>query len=159
MKFLILAILVAGAYASMDANEAKLVRDSWNQVKKNEVDILYTIFKDNPDIQAKFGIFAGKDLNSLKGTAAFAQHATRIVSLLNAFTLLLGDEGNMGAIEVMFSDMGHTHAGRGVSKAQFGEFKASLVQYMKAHVTWGDNVAHAWDDAFDIMYGYVFKQL
>ena len=159
MKFLILAVLVAGAYASMDANEAKLVRNSWNQVKKNEVDILYTIFKDNSDIQAKFPQFAGKNLDSIKGTSDFALHASRIVSLVSQYTTLLGDDGNMGAITALFNEMGDNHKARGVSLGQFGEFKNSLMNYMKAHTTWGDNYAAAWNDAFDIMFGVVGKRL
>lgn len=159
MKFLILAVLVAGAYASVSSGEADLVRSTWSQVKNDEAGILYAIFKENPDIQAKFPAFVGKDLDSLKGTSEFTLHASRIVSLLNQFTSLLGNDANSAAIETIFNEMGSRHANRGVSKAQFGEFRNSLVNYLKGRVSWGDNVAAAWNDAFDYMYGIVFSRL
>lgn len=159
MKFLILAVLVAGAYAAMDAGEANLVKSSWNQVKKFEVDILYAIFKDNADIQGKFSQFSGKDLESVKGTTEFATHATRIVSLLTNYVTLLGNDKNMPAIKTLFTEMGHNHKARGVSQAQFGEFKATFMKLMKTKASMDANTETAWNDAFDIMYGVVFAQL
>jgi Globin len=79
MKIFILLVLVASAYANISSEYAGYVRQSWDQVKKSEVEILYYVFKHNPDIQAKFPMFAGKELDSLKNTAPFALHATRIV--------------------------------------------------------------------------------
>jgi Globin len=84
MKFLIVAICVIYALAdphwvTVEPNEVEFVKSTWNEVKKNEVEILYYIFKAYPDIQAKFPAFVGKDLEELKGTTPFALHATRIV--------------------------------------------------------------------------------
>ena len=159
MKFLILAVLVAGAYASVSSDEAGLVKSTWAQVKNNEADILYAVFKAYPDIQARFPAFVGKDLDSIKGSAAFTMHASRIVALLNQYVGLLGNDAYLPAITTIFSEMGSNHANRGVSKAQFGEFKTALIGYMKGHVSWGANVEHAWNDAFDQMYGFVFAKL
>lgn len=79
MKFLILAaVLVAGAYA-LTADEANLVKGSWDKVKTQEDGILYAIFKDNPEIQAKFVMFAGKNLEEIKGQDDFKKHADKIV--------------------------------------------------------------------------------
>lgn len=162
MKFLILALCVVGAMASyeqMDDSEVALVRSTWNKIKKNEVDILYSIFHDNADIQAKFTQFAGKDLDSIKGTIEFATHATRIVSFLSDYIVLLGSYDNYFGIKTIVEQMGHTHKGRGVSQAQFNEFKSSMIKYMKAHVDYNGDVEHAWTDAFNNLYFIIFSQL
>ena len=76
MKFLVLALCIAAAVAApLSADQASLVRGSWAQVKHNEVDILYFIFKAHPDIMAKFPQFAGKDLDTIKTSGQFATHA------------------------------------------------------------------------------------
>nr|prf hemoglobin [Kiefferulus sp.] len=100
MKFFaILALCVVGAIADpLSADQAALVKSSWKQVSHNEADILYAVFKAYPDIQAKFPQFAGKDLESVKDTAAFATHATRIVSFLSEVIALSGEASNLGAI-------------------------------------------------------------
>lgn len=80
MKFLILAaVLIAGASATLTGDEANLVKTSWGQVKDKEDDILYAIFKENPDIQAKFPKFVGKTLDEIKGSDDFSKHADKIV--------------------------------------------------------------------------------
>ena len=138
MKFLILALCVAAVVADphwvmMDATEVENVQKTWNQVKMNEMDILYNIFKDNPDIMNKFPQFAGKDLESLKGTSLFGIHATRIVSFFSTYILLLGKESSQPCIKTILNDMAQTHKTRGITKDQFNEFKTSMFKYMKAH--------------------------
>lgn len=164
MKFLILAVCVIAAvadlhYVMLDADEVALVKDSWRKVNHNEVDILYTIFKDYPDIQAKFPAFAGKDLDSIKDSAKFAVHAGRIVRFFTEYIDLLGYESTQPAIKTLLNEMGRNHADRGITKAQFNAFRSSVFKYMKAHVSWGDNVEHAWNDAFDKMYYVIFSNL
>lgn len=81
MKLFILTLCIVAASCDLiplNDEQANLVRSSWNQVKHNEVDILAAIFKANPDIQARFPQFAGKDLDSIKGTGPFATHAGTI---------------------------------------------------------------------------------
>ncbi|KAG5667629.1 hypothetical protein PVAND_015603 [Polypedilum vanderplanki] len=164
MKFLILALCVVAASADphwfmMPADEVALVQNTWNQVKTNEVDILYAIFKAYPDIQARFPMFAGKDLDSIKGTSGFALHASRIVSFFSQYISLLGSEGTQPAIKTMLNQMGQNHKNRGVPKQQFNEFETAVMSYMKAHVSFGPNVEKAWGDAFDKMYAVIFSNL
>jgi hypothetical protein len=162
MKFLVLALCAAVAFAGpiwMDTSEVALIRGSWNKVKANEVEILYLIFKQNPDIQAKFPAFVGKDLEALKATAPFAQHANKIISLLNKYIDLLGDDANDAAIKSMLNEMGEKHAVRGVSRAQFSAFKGTVVGYLKTQVKWNDSLASAWNTAFEKMYAIVFSHL
>ena len=78
MKFFVLFLCIAAASCDLVPlvdDQATLIRSSWEQVKHNEVDILYAIFKANPDIQARFPQFAGKDLDSIKTSGQFATHA------------------------------------------------------------------------------------
>jgi len=151
MKFFaVLALCVVGAIASpLTADEASLVQSSWKQVSHNEVDILAAVFAAYPDIQAKFPQFAGKDLASVKDTAAFATHATRIVSFLSEVIALSGNPANAASVQSLVSKLGDDHKARGVSAAQFGEFRTALVAYLQAHVSWGENVAAAWNKALD----------
>nr|AAC46980.1 Kc HbVIIB-e [Kiefferulus sp. 'cornishi'] len=161
MKFFaVLALCIVGAIADpLSADEANLVKSSWDHVKHNEADILYAVFKAYPDIQAKFPQFAGKDLESVKDTAAFATHATRIVSFFSEVIALSGEAANLSAVYNLVSKLGADHKARGVTAAQFGEFRTALVAYLQAHVSWGDNVAAAWNHALDNTYAVVLKAL
>jgi len=161
MKFFaVLVFCVVGAIAGpLSADEAALVKSSWDKVKHNEVDILYAVFKAYPDIQAKFPQFVGKDLDAVKETAAFATHATRIVSFLSEVVSLSGAENNLAAVHTLVTKLGKDHKARGVTKSQFTNFRTALVSYLQANVAWGDNVAAAWNHALDNTMAIAFKQL
>lgn len=139
MKFLVLALCVVAAVADphwvdLDATEVGNVKRTWDQVKMNEVDILYFVFKEYPDIMAKFPQFTGKNLESMKGEQEFAIHATRIVSFFSNYILLLGKDTSQPCIKTILNDMAQTHMKRGVTKDQFNEFKTAMFKYMSAHV-------------------------
>jgi hemoglobin-like flavoprotein len=164
MKFLVLALCVVAAAADphwllLDAGEVAAVKSTWDQVKNSEVDILYAVFKAYPDIQARFPAFTGKDLESIKGSSAFALHATRIVSFFSQYISLLGSDATQPAIKTILNSLGQSHRNRGIPKAQFNEFRTALTAYLKAHSTFNDAAAHAWDDAFDKLYYVVFSAL
>jgi hemoglobin-like flavoprotein len=164
MKFLILALCVVMAAAdphwvTLDQTEVASVRETWDHIKHDEIEILYAVFKAHPDIQARFPKFAGKDLETIKGTSDFAVHATRIVSFFSEFITLLGHESTQPAIKTILNELGQTHRNRGISKAQFEEFHSSLMDYLKGHNKWNKDIEHAWDDAFDKMYFVIFSAL
>nr|BAO18432.1 globin [Polypedilum nubifer] len=162
MKFLILALCITAAvadYHPLTSSEVATIKSTWDAVKTHEVDILYAIFKEHPDIQAKFSQFAGKDLDSLKGSTDFAIHATRIVSFISNYVLLVGDEHNVPGIKTVVNKMGQNHKARGVTKDQFNEFKNTFMNYMKGHVDFNGDVEHAWTDAFDNLYFIIFSNL
>jgi hemoglobin-like flavoprotein len=153
MKFFaVLALCIVGAIASpLTADQAALVKGSWSQVKHNEVDILYAVFKAYPDIQAKFPQFVGKNVDEIKDTAAFATHATRIVSFLSEVISLSGNDSNLAAINSLVSKLGSDHKARGVTPAQFTEFRTALTAYLQQNVSWGDNVAAAWNQVEEML--------
>jgi hemoglobin-like flavoprotein len=159
MKFFaVLALCIVGAIAHpLSVDEAALVKTSWSQVKHNEVDILYAVFKAYPDIQNKFPQFSGKDLDDIRNTAAFATHSTRIISFLSELIALSGSESNLSAIYGLVSKMGADHKARGVTQGQFNEFRTALVSYLKEHSTWSDATAAAWTHALDNVYTAVFQ--
>nr|BAO18448.1 globin [Polypedilum nubifer] len=164
MKFLVLALCVVAAAADphwlmMPDNEVQAVKSTWAAVNHDEVEILYAVFKAHPDIQARFPKFAGKDLDSIKGSADFAIHASRIVSFFNEFIALLGHENTQPAIKTILNQLGQTHRNRGITKQQFEEFHDSLTVYLKGHTNWNAAASQAWDDAFDKMYFVVFSAL
>ncbi|XP_070504409.1 globin CTT-VIIA-like [Chironomus tepperi] len=150
--FVVLALCFAAASAAVQPltpDQAVLVKSSWAQVKHSEVDILAAIFAANPDIQARFPQFVGKDVADLKDTAAFATHAGRIVGFFSEIIGLIGNVENRPAVETLVGQLSASHKTRGIPTAQFGEFRASLVAYLQANVSWGDNVAAAWNQALD----------
>jgi hemoglobin-like flavoprotein len=160
MKYLILALCVAGAFAApLNSQEASYVQSTWNQVKKNEIDILYYIFQQYPDIKARFPAFVGKDMDALKSSGPFALHATRIVSLISNIVELMGNEANQPAIKTILIEMANNHKARGIPRQQFNEFRTALFAYMRANVSWGDNVEAAWDKAADNMFNAIFAIL
>ena len=158
MKFFaVLALCIVGAIAApLSADQAASVRASWAKVKNNEVDILYFIFKAHPDIMAKFPQFAGKNIDSLKDTASFATHAGRIVGFVSEIVALMGSEANAPAMKTLVTEMANNHKARGIPKAQFNEFRASLVEYLQAHVTWNDNLGAAWNQGLDNVFNMIF---
>lgn len=161
MKFLaVLALCIAAASAAvLTSEQATLVQSSWEQVKFNEVDILYAIFKAYPDIQAKFPQFAGKDLDSLKDTAPFATHAGRIIGYMSQVIALAGNDANMPAINKLAENLAKTHKPRAVTKQQFMEFRTALTSYLKAHINYEGPVEQAWtiafDNTFEKLYSYM----
>ncbi|KAG5666748.1 hypothetical protein PVAND_014760 [Polypedilum vanderplanki] len=160
MKFLIvLACIAAASAAPLDADQAALVRGAWDKVKHSEVEILAAVFTAYPDIQAKFPKFAGKDLASVKGSADFALHATRIVSFISEVLALAGNSATAPAIETLVTELANNHKNRGVTKDQFTEFRTALTKYVSSNASWGDNVAAAWNQAFDNVYAIIFAKL
>jgi hypothetical protein len=162
MKFLILALCIAAAVAAptpLTTDEASLVRDTWAQVKNQEIEILYAVFKAHPDIQARFPAFVGKDLDSIKDSGKFALHATRIVSFISEIIGLIGVEGNRPAINTILAEFASNNKRRGIPKDQMVEFRGSLTDFVKAHATWGDNVEHAWEHALNNVFEIVFANI
>ncbi|KAG5666742.1 hypothetical protein PVAND_014754 [Polypedilum vanderplanki] len=160
MKFLIvLALIGAAAATPLTADQAALVKGAWDKVKTSEVEILAAVFSAYPDIQAKFPAFAGKDLASVKGSAAFALHATRIVSFISEVISLSGNPATAPAITTLVTELANNHKNRGVTQAQFNEFRTALTNYVSSNASWGDNVAAAFNQAFDNVYEIIFANL
>jgi hypothetical protein len=136
-----------------------LVKSTWNTVKYSESDILYNVFKSYPDIQAKFPQFAGKDLDSIKDSAPFATHATRIISFLSEVIALAGSDANIPAIQNLAKELATSHKPRAVSKAQFSEFRTALVSYLKAHINFDGPTEAAWTLALDTTYKMLFDAM
>lgn len=161
MKFLaVLALCIAAASATvLSTEQSTLVKSTWDSVKHNEVDILYTIFKAYPDIMAKFPQFAGKDLDSIKGSAPFATHAGRIVGFVSEVIALAGSDSNVPAIKTLAKELASTHKPRGVTKDQFNEFRTGLVSYLKAHVNYDSTAETAWTLALDTTFTMLFNEM
>nr|BAO18439.1 globin [Polypedilum nubifer] len=137
-------VAAATASAVLNADEARLVQTAWAAVKNSEVDILYAVFKANPDIQARFPKFVGKDLDSVKGSADFALHAARIVSFFTDFINLVGNDANTPALDTLLRQLASDHKNRGVTTEQISRFTDTLTGFVSSHAPWGDNVAAAW---------------
>jgi len=162
MKLFILTLCIVAASCDLVPlvdDEETLIRSSWAQVKHNEVDILAAVFKANPDIQARFPQFAGKDLESLKQTASFATHAGRIVGFFSEISALSTDESSVSAAKTIINELGANHRARGISKDQFNKFRATLITYLSEHVSWGENVSKAWEKGFNNVYFVLFSAL
>ena len=152
MKFLVLALCFVAASA-LTADQISTVQSSFAGVKGNSVDILYTVFKTDPSIQAKFSQFAGKDLDSIKGTADFAAHAGKIVGF---FSKIIGDLPNIeGDVDTLVA----SHKPRGATHEQFNNFRAGFVSYMKAHTDFNANVEAAWGATLDAFFGSLFSKM
>ncbi|XP_070493883.1 LOW QUALITY PROTEIN: globin CTT-E/E'-like [Chironomus tepperi] len=151
MKFIILALCVAAASA-LSPDQISLVQSSYAKVKGHSVDILYATFKADPSIQDKFPQFVGKDLEAIKGSAEFAAHAGRIVGF---FSGVIDDLPNIGPhVDALVA----THKPRGVTHAQFNNFRAAFTTYLKGHVDSAELEA-AWGATLDAFYGAVFAKM
>lgn len=143
MKFIIiLAVFLAGTYAHCDYG--RLIKAAWDQVKHSEVDILYNVFKEYPEIQAYFPKFVGKDLEKVKGTAPFALHATRIISFMSEIINLMEDHAAEPAIKGLIIESANKHKNRGISKELFDKFDAAILKYLKTHATFDEQTENAW---------------
>lgn len=158
MKFFaILGLFIIGAYAHCD--KAPFIKASWDQVKHNEVDILYSIFKEYPEIQARFPRFVGKDLEELKGTAIFALHATRIMSFMSEVINLVGNPVTMPAIETLITEMANNHKNRGVTRELFDKFHFGFMKYLKAHTNFDEQTQNAWKVVSDEHHAIIYAIL
>nr|P29244.1 RecName: Full=Globin CTT-W; AltName: Full=HBW; Flags: Precursor [Chironomus piger]CAA39719.1 Ctp HbW [Chironomus thummi] len=158
MKFLvILTLCIAGAIAHCD--KAPFIKASWNQVKHNEVDILYTVFKAYPEIQDRFPQFAGKDLEAIKETAEFAVHSTRIVSFMSEIVSLVGNPAVQSSIDLLLVKMANDHKARGVTKELFEKFNIAFMGYLKSHTTWDEKTENAWKVVGDEHHAIVYSIL
>jgi hemoglobin-like flavoprotein len=151
MKFFaVLALCIVGACAApLTSDEATLIKSTFAQIKNNEVDILYNFFEMYPAAQARFPAFVGKDLASLKDTAKFATHATRIISALSDVVELSGNAEAAPALKTVLTTLGSDHKRRGIPKESFADFETAFLSYLKANVAYGDNVEAAWKTAFE----------
>lgn len=164
MKYFVLVLCVVAAMAdphlvTLDAHEVQQVQTAWKAVHHNEIEILYTIFKEHPDIMARFPKFHGKDLEKLKGTVDFAVHAGRIIGFFGEYISLLGSDVNKPAIKTLLHDMASDHKDRGIPKEMFNEFRTTMMSYLKGHSTWNSDVEHSWNDAFDNAFAHIFTVL
>ncbi|CAG9801279.1 unnamed protein product [Chironomus riparius] len=158
MKFLILALCVAAAMAGPSGDQIAAAKASWNTVKNNQVDILYAVFKANPDIQTAFSQFAGKDLDSIKGTPDFSKHAGRVVGLFSEVMDLLGNDANTPTILAKAKDFGKSHKSR-TSPAQLDNFRKSLVVYLKGATKWDSAVESSWAPVLDFVFSTLKNEL
>ena len=143
MKFIIiLTLCVVGAIAHCD--KAPFIKAAWDQVKHNEVDILYTVFKTYPEIQDKFPQFVGKDLESIKDSPEFAIQSTRIFSFMSEIVSILGNPAVQSSINSLLVKMATEHKARGVTKELFNKFNVAFMGYLKAHTTWDEKTENAW---------------
>lgn len=72
---------------------------------------------------------------------------------------LLGNPENLPAIKKILNDLGASLKDRGISKEAFSDFRASLLSFLKANVSWGDNIEVAWNKALDNSLAIVFASL
>lgn len=158
MKFLILALCVAAAMAGPTADQIAAAKASWNGVKSKQVDVLYAIFKANPDIQAAFSQFAGKDVDAIKGTPEFATYAGRIVGFFSEVMDLLGNDANTATIVSKATELGKTHKTR-ASAGQFDSFRKTLVVWLKGNAKWDATVESSWNAVLDHVFGLLKEKL
>ena len=152
MKFIILALCVAAASA-LSGDQIGLVQTTYGKVKGDSVGILYAVFKADPSIQAAFPQFVGKDLEAIRGGAEFSTHAGRIVGFLSG---VIDDLPNIGKhVDALVA----THKPRGVTHAQFNNFRAAFITYLKGHVDFTSAVEAAWGATFDAFFGAVFAKM
>ncbi|CAG9801288.1 unnamed protein product [Chironomus riparius] len=162
MKFLVLALCIVGASCDLipfSTDQTNKIRESWNQIKNNGVDILYYIFKENPDIQDKFPQFAGKDLDSIKDTSDFSKHASNVIRFFSELIPIIEGKPNVASSKFLIDNLAGTHKARGVTKDQFNKFRASLTNYIEDNVPLGKNVSAVWQKALDGVYSYLYLAL
>lgn len=160
MKFVVLAFctVVIVTMADPSADQYATAKASWATVKNNQVDILYAVFKANPDIQDKFTQFAGKDLDSLKGTAPFKDYASRIVGFFSTVMDLLGNDANTPKIVESAKGLAKSHKNR-ATPAQFDNFRKTLVVYLKGSTKWDANVESSWNAVLDSVFSLLKTEL
>jgi hypothetical protein len=105
------------AFKELSEEQAKLVQTDWDYVRTQSVEILYNFFEKFPGNQKQFKAFAGKDLEEIKETPEFAEHAGKIVGLLGEVIDNLGKD--TAKIKELINGMGARHKERGISKFAF----------------------------------------
>lgn len=145
MKFFTIFLTLCLASASAHYDKAPIVQASFNEVRHNEADILYNIFKSYPGIQARFPQFVGKNPEKIKDTVEFALHAARIFNFISEILILAGNPSNMSTVKTLLNQLGKSHRNRGITRSEFDDFHKALIAYIQTHGTWNDEISTAWD--------------
>lgn len=131
---------------------------SWNTVKNKQSDILYAVFKANPDIQSAFSQFAGKDLDSIKGLPEFSSYAVKIVAVFSTVMDLLGNDANTPTIIAAAKDLAKSHKTRATA-GQFDNFRKTLAAWLKTATASDSNIDSSWSAVLDFVFGVLKDQL
>lgn len=67
------------AMPSMSAAQIAAIQGDWSSIKGQSVEVFYFFLNKFPGNYAQFKAFAGKDLNTAKGTPEFADQAGKIM--------------------------------------------------------------------------------
>ncbi|KAG5679580.1 hypothetical protein PVAND_009140 [Polypedilum vanderplanki] len=146
MKLLLLALCcVASASAFLSGPGAAKIQGDLGKVKGKEVDIVYTVFKQNPDIYAKFTKFSGKTPDDIKSTPEFATLAKQIIGTVGDYGAALGDDAKVKAV---LDKMASTHKPRGVTAALYKSFQKTVTSYLGVS-------GPEWDQFFSDLIAYV----
>jgi hypothetical protein len=127
----------------------------WDKVKHKEIEILYYVFKNFPEMQARFPAFVGKDVDSIKDSAAFAIHATRIISFISEYYSLAGSEKARPALKTISLQLAKNHKVRGISKEMMVRFKDTVMDFWRMDQKLTDDeyktVQKSSEEFFDIL--------
>ena len=83
----------------------------------------------------------------------------RIVGFVSEIIALIGNESNAPAVQTLVGQLAASHKGRGISQAQFNEFRAGLVSYVSSNVAWNAAAESAWTAGLDNIFGLLFAAL
>lgn len=95
----------------------KKLQTDWDFIRTQAVEILYNFFEKFPGNQKKFTAFAGKDLDEIKETPEFSEHAEKICGTFGEVIDLLGKD--TPKIKQIINAMGSRHMERGITKFAF----------------------------------------
>lgn len=128
---------------------------SWAKVKGNQVEILAAVFKANPDIQAKFTAFAGKNVDDIKGTPEFKDYAVKILGFLDTVMNALGDDSKVLAGAKQLAATHKTRATAG----QFDNFQKSFMVYLKGAAGIDGATEASWKAVLDFVFTILKREL
>ncbi|XP_070504437.1 globin CTT-VIII-like [Chironomus tepperi] len=160
MKYLVLVLCIAVATADrtpQSASDLAKFKEAWATFKQNEVQVVYTVFKENPEIQDKFPQFAGKDIDSVKDTEAFAAHSGRVFGFVSDIVALVGDPNNRPALQKMVAEFGANHKERAITKELFEKFLASLDSYPTEQFGWDSDTKASFNKGMHNIFHYLIQ--
>nr|BAN67594.1 globin [Polypedilum vanderplanki] len=119
-------------FKELTEEQAKLVQTDWDYIKTQANEILYNFFEKFPGNQKQFKAFIGKDLDDIKDTPEFADHAEKIATLFGQVIENLAKDSTK--IKELINDMGLRHKDRGISKFAFLEFREAFMDFLRFNV-------------------------
>ncbi|KAK9124047.1 hypothetical protein Sjap_013649 [Stephania japonica] len=146
--------LAAAIKAEMRAQEAALVKESWEVMKQNipefSLSFFTTILEIAPAAKGMFSFL--KNSNEIpQNNPKLKAHAVKVFKLTCESAVQLHENGKLELPESTLKNLGYVHLQKGILAPHFEIVKEALLRTIKGALgeKWNEEMCNAWGEAYD----------